>query len=343
VGAERGFDRLRHGLRRRLGRVGPVEILVYRGFGTAARVTIQGRVVEAKRLEPAAAADRPWRNFVRMLHRLDSDEIPGARVRVSFAGLEGETVTDDEGYFGFELAPSALPPGEDGWHTAELSLATPVVPAQGIAHARADLLVPDAAAAFGIVSDIDDTVLQTHVTSLLRMVRVTMLGNAHTRLPFEGTTELYRALCAGPTGAARNPVFYVSKSPWNLYDLLVDFMDRHGLPRGPLLLRDLGLHPEPRLAFKLTRVAEVIATYPALPFVLVGDSGERDPEIYLEVAAAHRDRVRAIYIRDVGTKRGFRRNGAAMQEEARRVGAELLFVRHAHEALAHARARGLAR
>ena len=204
------------------------------------------------------------------------------------------------------------------------------------------MLIPHPRSTLGIVSDIDDTVLQTHVTERLRMLWVTFSRNAHTRLPFPGTTDLYRALVAGPTGTALNPVFYVSKSPWNLYDFLVQFLDKHGLPRGPLLLRDHGVTAEAPMDFKSACIDEVFGTYPGLPFVLIGDSGERDPDIYVETAARHRGRVLAIYIRDVGSSPARRRQLAVLAEEARRLGTEMLYLTHAGEALAHARRRGLA-
>ena len=161
-------------------------------------------------------------------------------------------------------------------------------------------------------------------------------------MPFEGTTELYRALVAGPGGRARNPVFYVSKSPWNLYDVLVEFLDRQELPRGPLLLRDMGLYSEAPLDHKTSAIEKILATFQTLPFVLIGDSGERDPDIYLQLAARFPGRIRAIYIRDVGSGSLRRRQIDALVEDARRRGTEMVLVTHAREALAHARARGLA-
>jgi phosphatidate phosphatase APP1 len=173
------------------------------------------------------------------------------------------------------------------------------------------------------------------------MIWVTLSGSAFTRMPFEGTSELYRALVAGATGRANNPVFYVSKSPWNLYDFLVDFMDYHELPRGPLLLRDIGLREAPPLDHKSAAVRLLFETYPALPFVLIGDSGERDPDIYLSIAARYPRRVRAIYIRDLGTKAGAQRE--AYLAKARDLGTEMLWVSHARTAHEHARSRGWVR
>jgi phosphatidate phosphatase APP1 len=161
-------------------------------------------------------------------------------------------------------------------------------------------------------------------------------------MPFEGTSELYGALAAGASGTARNPVFYVSKSPWNLYDFLVDFMDYHELPRGPLLLRDIGLREAPPLDHKAEAVRQLLKTYRRLPFILIGDSGERDADIYVEAAERFPGRVRAIYIRDLGGKSP-RGDTEELRARARVAGAQLLWVAHAREALEHARSLGIVR
>jgi phosphatidate phosphatase APP1 len=340
---EQVFDRVRWGWRRRFGRLGPVEIVAYRGFGTAGSVLLTGRVVEAKALGRSTPTDRRWRNVVRTIRRFLSSEVPNAEVRARFGEREATAATDEEGYFYLRLEPAGVPASEHApWHAAELQLTGAPVRGWTPVRASADVLVPGPDAELGIVSDIDDTVLQTHVTQRLRMIWTTLVENAQTRLPFEGTTELYRALAAGRSGRAANPVFYVSKSPWNLYDVLVEFLDRQELPRGPLLLRDIGLHSEAPLDHKTSAIEKILATYRTLPFVLIGDSGERDPDIYLQLAAQHPGRIRAIYIRDVGSGPLRQRQIAALLADARRLGTEMLLVPHARDALAHARAHGLA-
>jgi phosphatidate phosphatase APP1 len=129
--------------------------------------------------------------------------------------------------------------------------------------------------------------------------------------------------------------------------VLAEFLDRQELPRGPLLLRDIGLHSEAPLDHKSAAIEKILTLYEQLPggplpFVLIGDSGERDPDIYLQVAAQHPGRIRAIYIREVGSGAERRRQLAALAEEARRRGTEMLLVSHAREALDHARRHGLA-
>ena len=98
------------------------------------------------------------------------------------------------------------------------------------------VLVPPASARFGVISDIDDTVLWTNVRNKLKMVLTIALLNERTRVPFQGVAAFYRALQQGAGGNENNPIFYVSGSAWNLYDLLVEFFQIHGIPLGPILL-----------------------------------------------------------------------------------------------------------
>lgn len=341
---ERVVDRVVWGLRRRFGRLGPLQIVTYRSFGTAARSVVRGRVLEASALERSLPADSTFRSVRRMLRRFFSHELPEASVRAELGGRTVVGTTDDEGYFDLPVTtPDVSAPGD--WKSAEVQVVDAKVRGLVPVRATAEILIPGAEAELGIISDIDDTVLQTHVTQKLKMIWVTLSGSAYTRMPFEGTSELYHALARGRSGHGQNPVFYVSKSPWNLYDFLIDFFDYHELPRGPLLLRDIGLREAPPIDHKSAAVRELLETYPALPFVLIGDSGERDPEIYLETAARYPGRISAIYIRDLGGKnRKDTASGRArtLSERARAHGTELLWIEHASQALAHARAHGLA-
>jgi phosphatidate phosphatase APP1 len=341
---ERVVDRVVWGLRGRFGRLGPLQIVTYRSFGTVARAVVRGRVLEASVLERSVPADSAFRNFRRMLRRFFSSELPEASVRAELGGSVVSGSTDDEGYF--DLPVAALDVGTAGnWKSAEVQVVGAKVRGLLPVRATAEILIPGADAELGIISDIDDTVLQTHVTQKLKMLWVTLSGSAYTRMPFEGTSELYHALAIGASGHAQNPVFYVSKSPWNLYDFLIDFFDYHQLPRGPLLLRDIGLREAPPIDHKSAAVRELLDTYTALRFVLIGDSGERDPEIYLETAARYPGRIAAIYIRDLrGKNRKDKAGGRArtLSERARAYGTELLWIEHASQALAHAREHGLA-
>jgi phosphatidate phosphatase APP1 len=153
---------------------------------------------------------------------------------------------------------------------------------------------------FAVISDLDDTVVHSSATNVMKMAWIVVRNNAYTRLPFPGVSAFYEALRRGTEDGQENPIFYVSSSPWNIYDLLEDFLDVHGLPAGPLFLKDwspttLGKHHNHKLGI----IRTLLATYPELPFVLIGDSGEEDPEIYRQAVVEHPGRIEAVYIRDV--------------------------------------------
>jgi phosphatidate phosphatase APP1 len=279
----------------------PVQIVGYRGFGTAERLLVLGRVLQDEGVRAPSAEQSRWRNFIASLRRIESDPLPFARVRAQLAGHPSarseEVVADDEGFIRHWV--TAAPRLAPGWHGVSLDLADP--PNGKPVRASASVLTPAPAATFGVVSDMDDTVLQSEVTSLLRAARMVLLENALTRLPFPGVAAFYRALDRGATGAEANPIFYVSSSPWNLYDVIDGFLDAQRIPTGPLLLRDwdFGRLTERHARHKGTVIREILGTYPELPFLLIGDSGQEDPEIYAELVREHPGRIRAVYIRNV--------------------------------------------
>lgn len=277
----------------------------YRGFGTAESFRLTGRAHWGRPLDPASEGHSILDNVFDAFRRFESDEMAGGWVTVRFGSSEERVRTDEEGYFAIDLAvhPEEVGPGR--WQPVECVLQPPGG-GEHRARATAEVLIPGNEAEFGIVSDIDDTVMVTGAANLLSILRLTLLHNARTRSPFTGVDGLYRALVGGDGADVTNPLFYVSSSPHNLYDMLEDFFRVKRMPRGPILLRDVGLDPErwfkaDHEVHKTEKIERILATYPQLDFVLIGDSGQKDPEIYCAVAERHPGRIRVIYIRDVAT------------------------------------------
>lgn len=313
--ADTPFERLRDRLFGRLDQDKPYRIVYYRGFGSPAAVWLKGRVLRER--DPATPSDSAtfWQNLLATYQRFETDEVPNAVVRIEAFGQTYATRTDDKGYFERTIQPPAdvlSRPESAGraWFPVRYVLPDILEPATDQADERkpvrkdGHLLMAPAYSQFGVISDIDDTVLITGATNLLHMAKLTFLGNAYTRLPFGGVAAFYRALQSGPVTTLFNPIYYVSSSPWNLYDLLVDFFRIQGIPKGPILLRDFGLNAgllssQSHHTHKLTQIRNVLAVNPQLPFVLIGDSGQQDPEIYAEVVRDNPGRIRAVYIRDV--------------------------------------------
>ncbi|UOQ51563.1 App1 family protein [Hymenobacter cellulosivorans] len=336
--------------RTRLGLLDPLQIVPYRSYGTPTRLYVKGRLLTDKGIGEPDPNDSRWHNLLNMYRRFESNEIAGAQLLVRPADeSEHLVVTDDEGYFSLNLAPQALPePIDFMWYPVDVLLQAvpPPLPLPAGLKAQAPVLIPPADAEYGIISDLDDTVIQTSATDILRMARTVLLRNARSRLPFKGVAEFYRALQLGRNGKRNNPFFYVSSSPWNLYDLLEDFLNLNQIPPGPLLLRDFAVvrkaakDPSEHHGHKLREIDNILLTYPTLPFVLIGDSGQEDANIYREVVRRHPGRILAIYIRDV-----LRPDRATLvekvSEELRGDKVEMLLVQDTVQAAEHAAQKGL--
>ncbi|MGZ8355562.1 MAG: App1 family protein [Telluria sp.] len=315
----------------------------YLGFGNAGKIWVRGRVLDEHSFREQTVDDSRWSNLLALYQRLESDEVSGARVRARFQGQTYETETDSGGYFSFEIVPAEPLPG--GWHPVELELPDSRGHDGQPVRATAEAIVPGPAARFGIISDIDDTVLWTNVTNKLNMALMLARSNAHTRKPFKGVAAFYRALQDGAAGDENNPVFYVSSSPWHLFGPLVEFLRVQGIPVGPLLLRELGM----RNVFKLTRhgnhklekIELILSFYPDMQFILIGDSGEQDPEIYAEIVRRHPKSVRVIYIRNVNPDPARIDALDQLIEEASSTGTQLILAPDSVFAASHAAAEGL--
>ncbi len=348
-----GAKRLKRQAKKRLGLFDPLQLLPFRSYGTRERLVVSGRLLEREGViydtDEAAASEDATRahngrldNLRASIRRFRSDEIPEARIAVRFGAVHQEVVTDAEGFFRLELP---LPePVEPGWKEVELELLESMAGSEGL-RAKAHVFVPSDAAEFGIISDVDDTVIRTRATHRLQMVHTVLFNDARSRKPFPGVAAFYRALEQGPDGRGLNPIFYVSRSGWNLYDLLDAFFEVQDVPHGPLFLTDISLIEPKSTALgegqdKLTRIRRLLETYPTLPFVLIGDSGQQDPEVYSTIAREHPGRIRAIYIRDVTGPRRDRQVQAQM-EQLRALGVPALAVRDTREAARHAVGLGL--
>lgn len=309
-------------------------ILPFIGFGNHEKIISKGRVLEKNDADLASETDSRWRNLVRTFHLFETDEVPHALVKAGFGNLESEIRADKEGYFDIEF--NGIERNENGlWHELQLELLEPLI--ESATNTKGQILIPPATAKFGVISDIDDTVIKTNVKNRLKMLATTVLTNEHTRAPFEGVSEFYRALQNGKDGSENNPIFYVSSSPWNLYTLLTEVLKKREIPLGPLFLKDFGTHTvfnaSDHQSHKLENIRRVLDTYPHLPFVLIGDDGEQDPQIYRQVVREYPQRIRVIYIRKVSDNFA---EEMSLTSEVSESGSQIIFAPDSEFAAFHA-------
>jgi phosphatidate phosphatase APP1 len=284
VRLERSFDSLKTPATPQDMRIDP-----YIGYATPDHMILRGRVL-SRALDAAQPEmkDDPtlWDNFRAMAALFNSKEVEG--VKLEAKGVR--TKTDEEGYFSLALP---RPEVASGWETVVIS------GEHGLSR-KLPVLVVKPEAEYGIISDIDDTVMKTDAWSLRRNLWNSMTGNARSRYVFPDAVALLEQL-----HAERNPVFYVSSSPWNLHGFLAEIFDRAGLVRGPKFLRDLGISSTKFVTgthgdHKGEAIDTILAANPELDFILIGDTGQHDPHVYHDAIQRHPGRIREVILRTPG-------------------------------------------
>ena len=330
-------------LGKKLGLIRSVMIMPYLGFGNGKELFFLGRVLMDRGISISQLEDSRWRNFKNMYKRFMTWTISAARVEATFEGITKSATTDTEGYFEFRMELPQPIRGHHRWQKIQLELVDKVFKNQQTTVVYSHVFVPSENVEYGVISDIDDTIVPTGATRLWEMLKTTFLSNAQTRVPFPGVAAFYQALSKGLVGHENNPFFYVSSSPWNLYDFLWELMNIHNLPQGPLMLRDIGLSREHFFAgshtkHKLVQIERIFDIFPDIPFIMIGDSGQHDAEIYLQVIRDFPGRVKMVYIRDVDP--ASHKEVLKIDSDIRKMGVEMMLVTDTIEAAHHAVSKG---
>ncbi len=301
----------------------------FRGYGSREEVFLMGQVLK----QGQGASERRKGGLVGDLldagRRMLRKGVSGGNLTAVFAGTKQSVTTDRNGYFRVHLQLDKPKESFSNhlWHSMDLELHRPVR-----VTTRGTFFIPPPGARFVVISDIDDTVMYTGVSNKLKMLWRLFAEQADSRVAFPGVAAFYRALHYGNDRTELNPMLYVSRGPWNLYEVLEEFFSIHDIPVGPILfLRDWGIsltHPFPRKAkgHKLSLIRRMLALYEDLPFVLIGDSGQKDPEIYAQVVRENPGRIKAVYIRNIDNDPDREQAIQALAEEAVDAGSTLLLA-----------------
>jgi phosphatidate phosphatase APP1 len=288
-------------------------LLLPAALGRTDLVWISGRVL-------AEEQGRRGPKALRTARQLSASNLVGAAVTVTFLGHTAHAVSGHDGEFDVAIRadPAApFPPGPSRFEAVAAAAR-----ATGVVH-----VLPPSATRL-VVSDFDDTVAVTNVTSKRGLFRATFLEDGDTQPAVPGMAALLACLVESDGGSGA--VAFVSGSPVQLAPRIARFLDRNGFPPAALFLRNLG--PGALSGYKEPVLRTLLARFPGLDVVLVGDSGERDPEIYGALAREFPDRVLRVYVRKA--------TAAAASPHERFAGA-LLFEEPA-AAARDAAARGLA-
>ncbi|MFC7537861.1 phosphatase domain-containing protein [Sphingomonas sp. GCM10030256] len=275
-----------------------VRVLAYAGYRNSRVVRLKGRIVRHE--EPLNTGKGRLARLRAMLEIYNSNELAGIGVRCEGYGQKLDAISDAEGYFEFELAVEQALPPSTCWEHVTLTAPDRLAQQPSI---KVPILAPGTDGNWGIISDIDDTIIETGATNFLKNWRRVLVDQPHDRLAVPGASSLYKMIARDHPDPAR-PFFYVSSSPWNLYGFIAEFMELNGIPHGPMFLKDYGIDPSQFIRkgheeHKLAAIETVFAFYPDLRFLLIGDNGQRDVSIYAKVVSDFPGRVAAVFIRDV--------------------------------------------
>ena len=322
---------------------GGLFIQAYRGFGSRSRLFLMGRVFRQPHFGASWREDRLRRDLVDLIRRLLRKPIVGARVRVRYKDTDTVVHTDRHGFFRVDMELGTMP-SDVSWHEMQLSLDSP---RDERATTTGKFYTPLSRARYGVISDIDDTVVYTGVANTAMMMWRLFAQGAESRVVFPGVPALYQAFHAGRGGDEGNPLYYVSRAPWSIYEVLVEVFRRNRIPHGPILiLREWGMKrgsllPRRAKDHKLDAIRHILDMYPDMQFVLVGDSGQRDPEIYTRILGEYPGRILGIYIRDVSYSRQRSEAIDSLAREAREAGCDLILAADNVAMAEHAAREGL--
>ncbi|CAN5572542.1 App1 family protein [soil metagenome] len=327
---------------RRRESAGGLVIQPYRGYGTREQIYLMGRVFRQPQFGKNIADGTLLRDVADVARRLTRWGRGDAKLIARYDGSECRTTTDKDGYFRVHLHLDQTPPIDRLWHQVELEVSS-----RGDRHReKAEVFIPPATARFVVISDIDDTVMYTGVVNKAKMLYRLFVQDADSRVAFPGVGALYRALHDGKNGDEQNPMLYVSRAPWSIYEVLERFFQTQQIPLGPVLfLREWGLtlqRPFPKRASSHKRdlIEDMLARYTELPFILIGDSGQHDPEVYAKVVAQHPERVLAVYIRNVSKPDSRIDEIKKLADEVARAGSTLVLASDSEAMAKHAAEHG---
>ena len=300
----------------------PIRLQPYFGYRSATRLRLSARALRSGKARFTAGGR--WQAMRTMIAQFASREVADLPIRLEIA-REGqphimhEAITDDEGFVHFDVKIDDWSlPARPEWEVVALHWTD-----AGEHHSvEGQVLVPGDTTPLGVISDIDDTIIETGITGDIRAVlrnwKRVLAQMPDERIAVPGVDNFYGALGGAlPNDSASDdvgkhmpaamdrPFFYVSSSPWNLYSYLVAYMRLNALPLGPIALRDWGLNRATfgggsHGAHKRRAIDRIMATYPQMRFALIGDDTQGDLAAYGAVVEEYGHQVAAVFIRSAG-------------------------------------------
>lgn len=280
-----------------------LNLTIYRGYANKDKVIVIGHVFKSRSPDKYDLAQSKIKHAWAVIRMFSIKTISNATVELQLYNHKYVTRTLHDGYFRFTIPYTDKM--ESGWHEIAVS-----VTYRGVTKSEKGTFIKPHPGEYGIISDIDDTFLISHSRSFFKRIYVLLTKNIHKRKTYENTVQLYDRLDkAERKDRKKNILYYVSSSEWNLYHLIVNFMELHRFPKGILKLKSIKKNLFQFLAVrkqdhehKFYKIKHILEFHPELKFILLGDDGQHDAQIYERICKIFSENIKAVYIRQTRSK-----------------------------------------
>jgi phosphatidate phosphatase APP1 len=318
-----------------------LDLKLYRGYVNDQELNVYGHLFKSWAPDKYRIDRRGLKHAVAIIHMFRISPLKNREITLKFKNIEVTTKTLDDGYFRF-----SIPFSEEltsGWHPYEVSCNIKKI---GMIE-KGEILKPHPSK-YGIISDIDDTFLISHSNSVFKKLYVMLSKNVNKRKIFDDVVEHYHELSRSGQDSeeASNSFFYVSSSEWNLYEFINEFAKIHKLPKAVIKLKKIktgisdflftgrGSHDH-----KFEKIKDIISFYPRISYVLLGDDSQKDPNIYERICKIFPKSLKAVYIRQTGSKK--KQAVEKIVKNIESMGVSVCYFKHSHKAIKHSRREGI--
>ena len=273
----------------------PTWIDLYGGWASPTGGHLYARIHTGKPPPGDYKKENNFSKLLRTIEQLELDAYKGAVVTIAVERGATATVTaDDHGFIDYKLPAGLRRP---------LNKVTLSVAANRDRDASsATYLVPvwsDKPGNLGIISDVDDTLTDSDVTHKIHLAWNTFFHSQFDVKVFPESAKQLASLTGPIKAFDMRPLFFLTGSPWNLHARIAGAFGRAGIPAGAFVLRRFSKEPMKAYDFKLPHLIELFAAFPHTKWVLFGDTGEQDPEVYAKMSTTNEASIQAIYIHNV--------------------------------------------
>ncbi|HHD75862.1 MAG TPA: DUF2183 domain-containing protein [Campylobacterales bacterium] len=273
-------------------------IEVYNAYGNEEQLFIQGRMLVKKKFQEVQKEDNWFSNLWRRARGMESNEIEEANITATIKSQSYETKGDDEGYFDFNITSTLLL--SIGYEPIDLKINN-----NSTSHRTQATIINSQEKLLGIICDVDDTVMISNVPNKFKLAMNTLFKNYKQRKAVPTMAKRLQKLLAENPKDAPSTLFFLSGSPQQLFHPIESFLAYNHFPKHTIILKKVhGDHTDPltdQLAYKSQKIERLIRLYPKMQWVMFGDSGEKDKEVYELMKKRYPQKIRRFYIRNVET------------------------------------------